>query len=322
MSIEKETACTQRRQPKTKSFVGCISAIVMTSAIAYLVQPLAAQIQTHPMNRNGYSRPYLVYKPAHLSPHSAVVFMLGGIRSTAASTARDFGWTEEADRNGFLVVFPEPVATQTDRPADRKTNVTFWEMEGSRTHLIAPGMLPVDDDGYLMAVLHEVLRRENVDRRRVFFAGFSSGSGMVQLFASRHSREVAAIAAVATPLMHPPASLARSMPVLYIHGDEDEQFSGFEFNSPNFATTPHGNWVTWGYLDGCHTQTAEKTDWGVQFSWKDCKGQVPVIADFVAGLGHEWPGSLDSHWNEKHRPNNPLILTDLAWQFFSAIHTR
>lgn len=292
------------------------------AVFALFVQPLVGQMETHPFTHNGYSRPYLVYTPAHLAPHPAVVFMLGGIRSTADSTARDFGWMEEADSNGFLVVFPEPVTTETNRPADRETNVTFWEMEGSRTHLIAPGMLPVDDDGYLMVVLKAVLRQEKADRRRVFFVGFSSGSGMVQLFASRHAKEVAGIAAVATPLLHPPPTLAHPMPVLYIHGDDDERFSGFEANSPTFATTPHGNWVTWGYLDGCHIQTAKKTEWGVQFSWKDCRNRVPVIADFVAGLGHEWPGSLDSHWNEKHQPNHPLKLTDLAWQFFSAIHAR
>jgi len=297
-------------------------AVVLLTVIGGFVSPLAAQMETRPFAHNGYSRPYLVYKPAHLSSHPAVVFMLGGIRSTAISESREFGWTEEADTNGFLVVFPELIATQTDLPMDRKTNVTFWEMEGSRTHVLAPGKLPVDDDGYLIEVLHDVIQRDNVDRNRIFFAGFSSGSGMVQLLASRHANEIDAIAAVATPLMHPPIKLARPMPVLYIHGDEDEQFSGFETNSPTFATTPHGNWVTWGYLNGCQIQSAEKTDWGVQFSWKQCKNQVPVVADFVAGLGHEWAGSTDSHWNEKHRPDKPLNFTHIAWQFFSAIHSR
>lgn len=54
---------------------------------------------------------------------------------------------EQAEHNGFLAVFPEPVATRPDQPADRKNNVTFWEMKGSRTHLLASGKLPVDDDG-------------------------------------------------------------------------------------------------------------------------------------------------------------------------------
>ena len=299
-----------------------LRAFLLAATVIGLMSSALAQLVTHPLQHNGYNRPYLVYRPAHLPAHPAVVFMLGGIRSTAESESKEFGWTGEADRNGFVVVFPEPVATKTDQPMDGKDNVTFWEMEGSRTHVLAPGALPVDDDGYLLAVLHEVTRREGVDRHRIFFAGFSSGSGMVQLFAARHAKEVSAIAAAATPLMHPPARLNRPVPVLYLHGDEDEQFSGFEANSPNFATTPHGNWVTWGYLDGCHMQTAERTEWGVRFSWKGCKGDVPVIADFFKDLGHEWPGSSDSNWNAQHRLGDPIEFTEMAWQFFSAIHSK
>lgn len=296
--------------------------LLLAAGIAAAMPPLSAQLVTRSFTHNGYSRPYLIYKPAHLSSHPAVVFMLGGIRSSAQSTAKNFGWTGEADRNGFLVVFPQSVATYPARPPDRRTNITFWELRGSRTHHVASGALPVDDDGYLTAVLHDVLRRDHPDRHRVFFAGFSSGSGMVQLYASRHPKKIAAIVAVATPMLDPPMKLARPMPILYIHGDDDEQFTGFETHSPHFATTPHGNWVTWGYLDGCHIQTATKTDWGVQFSWQDCKDQVPVIADFVTGLGHEWAGSSDSRWNKKHRPGHPLDFTGMAWSFFAGIHTK
>jgi polyhydroxybutyrate depolymerase len=281
---------------------------------------VAAQTQTRPFAHNGYSRPYIIHRPARLSGRPAVVFMLGGIGSTAKSASENFDWIGDADRNGFLAVFPDPVATITDQPADRHSNITFWEMKGSRTHQLAPGALPVDDDGYLMAVLHEVLRRDHPDPKRVFFAGFSSGSGAVQLLASRHSKEIRGVVAVATPLMDPPAKLDRPVPILYIHGDEDEQFSGFEVNSPDFATTPHGNWVTWGYLDGCHKQTAAKTKWGVQLSWQGCKNRVPVVADFVAKFGHEWAGSLDSAGNKQHQPGG-LDFTDMAWQFFAGIQS-
>lgn len=294
--------------------------ILLFAAFALTATSLShAQLQTQPFTHNDYSRPYLVYRPAHLAAHPAVVFMLGGIRSTAASVAQNFGWMEQADKAGFLVVFPSPAVTNLTQPYDRKKNFTFWEMQGSRTHVLAPGGQPVDDDGYLMAVLHDVLQRWHPDRKRVFFAGFSSGSGMVQLFAARHPQEVRAIVAAATPLMEPPGKLARPVAVLYIHGDNDSQFSGFEANSPHFATTPHGNWVTWGYLNGCHTQTAEKTDWGVRFQWEGCRNDVPVIADFVAGIGHEWAGSLDSRWNQQHRLRDPLSFTAMAWQFFAGL---
>jgi polyhydroxybutyrate depolymerase len=291
--------------------------VALAAIFILLLMPARAQLESRQIVHNGYTRPYLLFRPPHLAAHPAVVFMLGGVRSTARYEAENFGWKEEAERNGFLAVFPELVATRTDKPADRKENVTFWEMKGSRTHLLAPGALPVDDDGYLSAVLRDVMRRDHPDRKRIFLAGFSSGSGMVQLFATRHPREVSGIVAVATPLMDPPAKLARPVPILYIHGDDDEQFSGFEVNSPRFATTPHGNWVTWGFLDGCQRQTAEKTEWGVRFAWSGCKDQVPVIAEFIHHFGHEWAGSIDGHWS-----GNPPNFTDRAWQFFASIHSK
>jgi polyhydroxybutyrate depolymerase len=295
---------------------------LLFTILAIPALPAKAQMQDRPFTHNGYSRSYLIYRPAHLLPHPAVVIMLGGIRSTAESESKNFGWIDEANRHEFIVVFPAPVRTDLGQPIERSKNITFWQMQGSRTHILAPGGMPVDDDGYILAVLKDVLRRDHPDRRRIFLAGFSSGSGMVQLFAARHSKYVSAVVAVATPLMDPPVKLVRPVAILYIHGDKDEQFSGFETHSPNFATTPHGNWVTWGYLDGCRKQTAQTTDWGVRFSWQDCKHQVPVIADFVVNLGHEWPGSLDSRWNQNYRPQEPLNFTDMAWQFFATIHAK
>jgi polyhydroxybutyrate depolymerase len=288
----------------------------MMASIAF---PAAAQIENNPLAHNGYSRPYLIYRPANLKPQPAVVLMLGGIRSTAKYTSENFGWLKEADVGGFVCVFPEPVATDPRQLPDRN-NITFWEMKGSRTHRLGPGMLPVDDDGYLLAVLEDVFRRVHPDRRRIFLAGFSSGSGMVQLFASRHSKLVDGVVAVATPLMDPPPRLDRPVPILYIHGDMDEQLSGFEVNSPNFATTPHGNWVTWGYLNSCRAQTAEKTAWGVQFSWQRCKGNVSVVGDFVSKFGHEWAGSLDFLPDSEHQTS--LDFTDMAWRFFSNVRSK
>jgi poly(3-hydroxybutyrate) depolymerase len=282
----------------------------------------AGQLDVHPFAHNGYNRPYLVYTPVHLDPHPPVVFVLGGVGSSARSTASDLGWTQQADQHHFLLIFPEPLTRDPQQPFVKFTNTTFWEMQGSRTHALAPGMPPVDDDGYLMAVLADCLHTSRADRKRVFFTGFSSGSAMVQILASRHPKSITAIAAVATPLLEPPQTLARPVPLLYIHGDDDEQFSGFEVNSPNFATSPHGNWVTWGYLDGCHVQRAQKTLWGVQLTWQLCRHNVPVIADFIKGLGHEWLSSDDAPWNATHRPQDPLNFPAMAWQFFASLPAR
>src|SRR5579863_1374100 len=88
-----------------------------STLIIAALHPVAAQMLTRPFAHNGYDRPYLIYRPAHLAKDPAVVFMLGGIGSTAMFTSKNFGWKEEADRNGFLVVFPNPVATDPSKPA-------------------------------------------------------------------------------------------------------------------------------------------------------------------------------------------------------------
>ena len=283
--------------------------------------PAGAPAETRTFVHNGYSRPYIIHRQANLPSHPAVVFMLGGIGSTAKSASEEFHWMDEADRNGFLVVFPEPVATQTDQPANRN-NITFWEMKGSRTHRLAPGALPVDDDGYLMAVLHEILRRDHVDSKRVFFAGFSSGSGAVQFLASHHPKEIRGVVAVATPLMDPPPKLARPLPILYIHGDNDEQFAGFEVNGPNFATTPHGNWVTWGYLNGCQLQTAAKTALGsavcLAAMQEHRTGGRRLRGEFRPRVGRK-PGLRRTYGSIR---SARLDFTEMAWKFFAAIPSK
>ena len=220
------------------SAAAVLSFLFITAALS--TTTAAAQMQIRPFAHNGYSRPYLLYRPPHVALNPAVVVMLGGITSTAQSASQEFGWTTLADRDGFLVVFPDPVRTHLTQPPNKQKNITFWEMRGSRTHILAPGAPPVDDEGYLVAVLEDVLHRDHPDKGRIFFAGFSSGSSMAQLFASRHARMVSGVVAVATPLMEPPVRLARPVSILYIHGDKDEQFTGFETHSPHFATTPHG----------------------------------------------------------------------------------
>jgi hypothetical protein len=111
-----------------------------------------------------------------------------------------------------------------------------------------------------------------------------------------------------------------------IHEGAGEQAIAYRFSSrvpheasPQFATTPHGNWVTWGYLDGCRQQTAQKAEWGVRFVWHGCKDRVPVIADFVQHFGHEWSGSVDARWDRKYWPSDPPNFTDMAWQFFKSL---
>ena len=81
--------------------------------------------------------------------------------------------------------------------------------------------------------------------------------------------------------------------------------------------------MTWGYLDGCRIQTAEKKSGAFSFRG-GMHTRRSVVADFIANFGHEWAGSVDSHKHDSRgnmelRPA-ALDFTDMAWQFFAGIH--
>jgi hypothetical protein len=43
---------------------------------------------------------------------------------------------------------------------------------------------------------------------------------------------------------------------------------------------------------------------------------------FAANVGHEWAGSSDAAGNKQPQRANALDFTDMAWQFFSTIHSK
>ena len=101
----------------------------------------------------------------------AVVFMLGGIGSTARSTRRISTGSASRIATDFWLYSQSQSLRNLISPRT-ENNISFWEMKGSRTHRLAAGAPPVDDDGYLMAVLAGSPHRDHGDRKRVFLRAF------------------------------------------------------------------------------------------------------------------------------------------------------
>lgn len=56
---------------------------------------------------DGYSRSYTIHIPPNVGRRPPVVFMLHGRGGTKEQAAGEFGWRELADRERFMVVFPQ-----------------------------------------------------------------------------------------------------------------------------------------------------------------------------------------------------------------------
>ncbi len=117
----------------------------------------------------------LLRMPAAGGDVRAVVMLLHGAGGTAKLALANTGWTELADREGLLLVYPEGTRRDPAAPPMFLQNPQAWNDGSGRGHTARTG---VDDVGFLTALLDEVVDSHNVDPSRLYLAGFSNGASM------------------------------------------------------------------------------------------------------------------------------------------------
>jgi poly(3-hydroxybutyrate) depolymerase len=185
------------------------------------------------------------------------------------------------------------------------------------------------DAPFLVAVLHDVLQRCGADPKHLFVVGFSSGAMMAAELAQVTSVPIAGVGIVGSvggPT--PPHELAHPISVFLSIGTDDDvgQPSQSQWESMPLITktewfgqetlpTVDEDVDAWARLNHCNRRTVAPTLWGGQIDWVGCLNDTKVRGFSVDHLGHEWPGSKPSRWNQAH-PNRPsLALTDFIWDF-------
>src|SRR5690606_27054180 len=132
-------------------------------------------------------RGYITYVPSAYDPAkpAPVVMILHGRPSNAAAMASISRMNATAERHGFIVVYPEGL--------DNEWNA-FFDLVGQRS------IAPQDDVGFLNRLMDDLAVDLNVDRRRVFIAGFSNGGFMTHRMMCSAADRFAAFASVGATL--------------------------------------------------------------------------------------------------------------------------
>lgn len=176
----------------------------------------------HTLEVDGVERSYLVYLPTEVSEPRAVVFVLHGGGGDGLDVA-EVGesplsvFRSVADREGFLVVYPE------GRPATDRQGLIGWT-DCRNDNIVASG---ADDVGFLASLVRTVSSAYELPFDRVFMAGSSNGAQMSQAFAFHHPEMVGAIASNAGSLPQDPRSgpctngPSEPVPILLLHGTAD-----------------------------------------------------------------------------------------------------
>lgn len=161
-------------------------------------------------------RPYGLTVPTGDDPSrpAPLVVMLHGYSSDGAAHAAYFGMRALAEREGFLLAYPDGTRDQTGN--------RFWNATDACCDMFGSG---VDDVAYLDAVLAEVEGAYRVDPRRVYLVGHSNGAFMSHRYACDRPGKVAAIVTLAGMQWKDPARCGAGpgagVSVLHVHGDDD-----------------------------------------------------------------------------------------------------
>ncbi len=251
--------------------IGCSDATEPTS-----LTPAAGDVlATIPTNEG--VREYWVHIPPGLEPATPVplVVALHGAGGTPEGLKQSTGFDEQADRRGFVVVYP--------RGLDRT-----WRVVGSEK-----------DVDFLNAMVEQIASDLSIDRTRVFAAGISQGALMTHRLGCTEElfKAIASIAA-SVSMFFENCTHPDPVPALFILGTADPIYP-FDEASGNAL----GHWggvggaEFWARRIGCTgapvmQDLPDIADDGMTttlWTYGGCpRGEIRLYG--VNGGGHTWPG--------------------------------
>lgn len=281
-------------------------------------QPSAARDTIRTLNHGNRTRSYVMHIPPGYDPKvaTAVVLVFHGGLSNAQTVRQTTKMDAVSDAKGFIVVYPNGTGRFKDR-------LLTWN--GGRCCGYAAEQ-KVDDVGFVRALLDDLGKVVNVDRRRIYATGISNGAIMAYRLACELSDRIAAIGAVAGTQNIDTCKPNRAVPVLHIHGDRDAHvpyhggvgvgLSGVRFTSVDETI------AFWVRQNGCAlepkvTQTGNIRQ-SIYRSQLDPNVTVQLIT--VVGGGHAWPGG-EPAWRGGDVPTREINASEILWDFF-AVHPK
>jgi len=241
-----------------------------------------------------------------------LVIVLHGGGGNATGAVGMTGFSEKADKEGFVVAYP-------NGSGRLKTRLLTWNSGNCCGYALDNG---VDDVGFIRALIDELVKTRAVDPKRVYVTGMSNGGMMTHRLGCELSDKIAAIAPVAGALDVENCQPANPVSVIIFHGTADERvlYNGGEpirkadrhFRVDKSVAYAVSFWVK---HDGC-SETPKRSDKGSIRTeiYGGGKDGAEVVLYTVNGGGHAWPGGRAYLLGTE--PTKEISATDLMWDFF------
>lgn len=213
---------------------------------------------------NGQYRSFIVHVPPSAMNPPLVVNM-HGLTMTASLQQMYTGFDDIADREGFVVVYPDGLENS-------------WDLMGST------------DVTFISDLIDTCVLRYGIDENRVYATGFSMGGFMSYRLACALSEKITAIAPVAGTHISYNCNPQRPVPVLHIHGTTDSTVSfSNAASSISFWAEKNGCPLNPQITDPYPENDPISSVYKEQYT--SCDEESDVILLAYEELGHVWPGA-------------------------------
>lgn len=287
-------------------------------------QPMASGTQTVSVDVEGVQRKYMLHVPEGWQdkPSLPVVLMFHGGGGTAQGAIRETSWIEMAEKEGFLVVFPEGMPPNPALPSSFSGNPQRWNDGSDRFNL------DVDDVAFVQKIIEDLDTDFSMDANRIFATGFSNGASMAFRVGVELSGAFAAIGPVAGALWLEGFTLDEPVSLIYITGTEDTlnplaggqpRLVSGEILNEKEKPPVQAHMDKWSWALGCdETPGPLVTVPGILGeSYANCLDPADIVYYRIEGMGHTWPGGSSLLPETMVGKTSDLMdATQILWDFF------
>ncbi|GAB4001765.1 PHB depolymerase family esterase [Spirosoma daeguense] len=293
---------------------------------AILLRPLAAVATDirDTVQHNGLLRTSLIHLPPQYDAQKQrlpLVIALHGGGGSGQQFANQSKWNEKADREGFIVVYPDGV----QNPGILRLRT--WSAGACCGQ--AASTQRIDDVGFIRQLIDKLSATYQVDEKRVYATGHSNGAMLCYRLACELSEKLTAIAANAgTMQLQTACKPSRLMPILHIHSEKDQHVP---YAGGVGARSLNGQWnasvdstlTVFAQLAQCKPlkPVAKSADKYTVYQWNSCQDNVAIQYYLTSDGGHSWPGGNKGARRIGDPPSEAFINNDIIWDFFKS-HSR